>query len=82
MPFDDAVETSCFSIACELNVDPPIISASTLEVGFLWCNVEAWVHLFKITDGLSGFELSLGESTSFDGVPWQTNYTLTTIMGV
>jgi hypothetical protein len=35
MAFDDAVETSCFSIACELNVEPPTISASTLEVGFL-----------------------------------------------
>jgi len=50
-------------------VDPPIISASTLDAGFLLCNVAVWELLFANTDGLSGLELSLAESTSFAGAP-------------
>lgn len=34
--FDEAVDASCFGKAWELIVDPPAISASTLEVGFLF----------------------------------------------
>jgi len=51
-------------------VDPPTISASTLEAGFLCCNVVVWELLLAHTDdGLSGLELSLAESTSFDDAP-------------
>lgn len=67
LPFDDAVETSCFSIAWEVNVDPPMISALTLEAGLLCCTVAVWVLLLVNTYGLSGLELSLAESISFDG---------------
>lgn len=58
--FDDAVDASCFGIAWEHNVDPPVISASTLEAGFL-CGNKA--RLAKI-DARSGLEASLTDSES------------------
>lgn len=68
--FDEAVDASCFGKACELKVDPPAISASTLEVGFLFCEAAAaaaaaaCTALLAKTDVLSGLELSLTTSTS------------------
>ena len=67
-PLDDAVDTSGFSITWELNEDPSIRSALTLEVGFLCCNVASWALCFAYA--FSGLELCLGQSESFDGVPW------------
>lgn len=67
--FDEAVDASCFGKACELKVDPPAISASTLEVGFLFCETAAaaaaaCTALLAKNDVLSGLELSFTISTS------------------
>jgi len=44
-------------------VEQPVMSASTLEVGFLDCNA-ACTALLANTETLSDFELSLEESAS------------------
>lgn len=73
--FDEAVDASCFGKACELKVDPPAISASTLEVGFLFCEAAAaaaaaaCTALFAKTDALSGLKQSFTISASLDVCP-------------
>lgn len=66
---DDAVEVSCFGKPWELIVEPPVISASTLDIGFLWWNAAGTARLAK-TDALSGFVLSFTESASLGVGPW------------
>ena len=66
---DDAVEVSCFGRAWEPNAEQPVMSASTLEVGFLVCNATCTALLAK-AETLSDFKLSLEESVSLCIDPW------------
>lgn len=64
MLFDDAVDASCFGIAWELKVEPPIISASTLEAGFLCWNPAACAARLTKNDARSVLKASFTESDS------------------
>lgn len=67
VPLDDAVDVSCFGGAWELIIDPPVMSASTLEGGFLCCNPE--LRLANM-DNLSGLGPSFTESDSLGVGSW------------
>lgn len=69
-PLEDAVDVSCFGRACELRVDPPVISASTLEVGFLCLNPAACAARLVNMETLSALAASLTESAFWDAGPW------------
>lgn len=69
MPLEDAVDVSCFGRACELRVDPPVISASTLEVGFLCLNPAACAARLLNMLTLSALAASLADSVFWDAGP-------------
>lgn len=69
LPLDDAVEDSCFGGTCELTVDTPVISASTLEAGFL-CDKPAVCTVRLENNNLLGLSPSLTLSRSFAVGPY------------
>ena len=71
LPLDDAVDVSCFGKAWELTADPPVISASTLEAGFL-CDNPAACTVRLANNNLSGLGPSFTLSKSFDVGPYSS----------